>query len=262
MSQYEVRVLSAQGFRDWIGDLAEKRGPVVLALDYNIEDREKLLQVSAETVEEVAPYICGVKINHQLLLPLGLYEGVKKIIDLTHELELPIIMDCKINDVGSTNQAIARHYLGAGFDAVIANPFIGWDEGVEPVFAAARGGKGVILLVYMSHKGAAEGYGQRVIDPKTGRDCSQYMVFAEKALAWNADGVVVGATHPEKIAEVSRVLGRKVPIYAPGVGAQGGDAQAALSAGASYLIVGRSIIGAVSPAKAARELWEAVGKRP
>ncbi len=252
--------MSAQGFRDWIRVMAEKRGPIVLALDYNIEDSDKLLQRSAETVKEVAPYICAVKVNHQLLLPLGLYAGVKKIIDLSHELELPIIMDGKINDVGSTNQAIASHYFGAGFDAVIANPFIGWDEGAEPIFAAARGGRGVILLVYMSHKGAAEGYGQKVIDPKTGKERSQYMVFAEKAAAWNADGMVIGATHPEKIAEVNRALKGKVPIYAPGVGTQGGDAQAALSAGASYLIVGRSIIGADSPAKAARELWEAVGK--
>lgn len=254
-------MLAAQGFRYWIRAMAEKRGPIVLALDYDIEDREKLLQRSVDTIREVAPYVCGVKVNHQLLLPLGLYSGVRQIVDMVHKLGLPVIMDCKINDVGSTNQVIARHYFGAGFDAVIVNPFIGWDEGVEPVFAAARGGRGVILLVYMSHKGAAEGYGQRIIDPRTGDVRSQYVIFAERALAWNADGVVVGATYPEKIGEVSRVLGGRVPIYAPGVGVQGGDARVALDAGASYLIVGRSIVGADSPAKAARELWEAVGKR-
>jgi len=247
--------MEVQGFRHWIKTMAMKRGPLVLALDYNIEDRMKLLQRSVEVVRDVAPYICGVKVNHQLLLPLGLYDGVKKIIGTAHDLGLPIIMDGKVNDVGSTNQAIVKHYFGVGFDAVIVNPFIGWEEGVEPIFAAARDRCGVILLVYMSHKGSVEGYGQQVVDPKSGEIRSQYSVFAERALTWGADGMIVGATYPEKIAEVSRIVGGKIPIYSPGVGTQGGDAHAALDAGASYLIVGRSIIEADNPTKVARELW-------
>src|SRR5450756_2366355 len=86
-----------------------------------------------------------------------------------------------------------------------------------------------------------QGYGQTVIDAETGEKTLQYVSFARKALKWGADGVVVGATVPAKIAEVKRILGEKVAIYSPGVGAQGGAAETALKAGANYLIVGRGI---------------------
>jgi orotidine-5'-phosphate decarboxylase len=69
---------------------------------------------------------------------------------------------------------------------------------------------------------------------------------------------VVGATYPEKINEVKRILGEKVPIYSPGVGAQGGAAETAVKAGASYLIVGREITMAGDPAKAASQLCDSV----
>ena len=254
--------MKTHNFREWIEAVRKERGPIVLALDYTFEDRKKLLSKSVETLRAVAPYICCVKINRQLVLPLGLYEGVREIVESAHDLGLQALMDCKINDVGSTNREIANHYYRAGFDAVIASPFVGWEGGLKPVFELARGaGKGVVLLVYMSHEGAVEGYGQKVIDPKTGNERMQYLVFAEKALAWGADGVVVGATYPEKIREVSSVLKGKMPIYSPGVGVQGGDAQLALDAGATFLIVGRSIIGVEDPADAARKLREAIGKR-
>jgi orotidine-5'-phosphate decarboxylase len=110
----------------------------------------------------------------------------------------------------------------------------------------------------MSHKGASEGYGQTIIDPETGEKTLQYVSFAKKALKWGADGVVVGATVPEKIAEVKRILGDKVAIYSPGVGAQGGVAETALKAGANYLIVGREITMADDAAQAARKLCASI----
>jgi orotidine-5'-phosphate decarboxylase len=77
-------------------------------------------------------------------------------------------------------------------------------------------------------------------------------------LKWVADGVVVGATVPAKIAEVKQILGEKVAIYSPGVGAQGGDAETAVKAGASYLIVGREITNSYNPADAAQSLYDSI----
>jgi orotidine-5'-phosphate decarboxylase len=136
-----------------------------------------------------------------------------------------------------------------------ANPFVGWEEGLKPIFNVARKlQRGVILLAYMSHKGANEGYGQTVYDAEAATETTQYISFARKALEWDADGVVVGATYPEKIMDIHKILKEKMPIYSPGIGAQGGAAEAALKAGARYLIVGREITLAEDPAEAAKKL--------
>lgn len=171
---------------------------------------------------------------------------------------LVAIMDCKVNDIGATNQTIAEYYYEAGFDALIANPFIGWEEGLKPIFDVAhKQQRGVILLTYMSHKAADEGYGQTIIDLATNEKTPQYITFAKKALTYHADGVIVGATYPEKIREIHEILRNEIPIFTPGIGTQGGEIQAALNAGARYLIVGRSIVQASDPAEAAKKTLEA-----
>ena len=236
----------------------EKRSKIILAFDFPFqapENREELFLRARRTLEAVSPYVCAVKFNRHLILPLGTFDGVQKLVEIVHEAGLTALMDCKINDIGSTNEAIAEYYYAAGFDALIANPFVGWDEGLKPVFDVSRRlQRGLILLVYMSHKGAWEGYGQTVHDTETEKDIPQYLLFAEKALRWGADGAVVGATYPEKIREIKCILGDKVPIYSPGVGVQGGKVESALRSGARYLIVGRAITLSEDPAKMAKRI--------
>jgi orotidine-5'-phosphate decarboxylase len=233
----------------------KNNSPLVLALDLPYEapeNRSKILDKAQKILNAVHPYICAVKINHHLLLPLGTFIGIQQLVEQIHGQGLLAIMDAKVNDIGATNQVIAEYYYAAGFDCLIANPFVGWEEGLKPLFEVSRKLEhGVILLCYMSHKSAGEGYGQTIIDHTTGEKIPQYVSFAKKALKWGADGVVVGATYPEKISEIKEILGEKVPIYSPGVGVQGGSAETALTAGARYLIVGREITQAENPAKAA-----------
>jgi orotidine-5'-phosphate decarboxylase len=246
-------------FRSHI-EIASKKNDsrVVLALDYsfmNSTARQELLEKASHVIDNIHSQVCAIKFNHHLVLPLGTFGGIQKLVKKAHDHSLPAIMDCKINDIGATNQVIAEYYYAAGFDAVIANPFVGWEEGLKPVFDVAhRLEKAVILLVYMSHKGASEGYGQTIIDPDTGERVPQYMSFAKKALKYRADGVIVGATCPQKIREVNTILSGKVPIFSPGIGAQGGDVDAAFDSGASYVIAGRSIVQTKDPAKAVKEL--------
>ena len=233
----------------------KKKSNIILALDLGVDRPQRLLTRSLRILNETHDHLCAVKLNRQAVLPLGLFTGVQKIINRAKELKLPTIMDAKINDIGNTNRAIAEYYYKAGFDAVIASPFVGWTEGLQPVFEVAQKmNRGVIVLVYMSHKGAVEGYGQMVHDADTGQLVPQYRIFAEKALRWKADGAIVGATYPEKIREIHAVLKGKVPIYSPGVGAQGGDAEVAVKAGADYLIVGRSVVEDEDPAKKAEQV--------
>jgi len=248
-------------FRVKIDETAKnKKTKIILALDFPYEkpeNREKLFFRAERVLEAVNPYICAVKINHHLILPLGTFNGVQELVKKAHNMGLMAIMDCKVNDIGSTNEVIAEYYYAAGFDALIANPFIGWDEGLKPIFEVARKRqRGIILLTYMSHKGAGEGYGQTIYDAEKGEKTLQYVSFAKKALKWDADGAVVGATYPEKIREVYEILGEKIPIYSPGIGAQGGEIKSALKAGARYLIVGRAITLAENPVETAKKIMD------
>lgn len=250
-------------FKEKIEDTAKnKQSRLILALDFpfQIQDnRKKLLVKAQEVLDAVHKYLCAVKINHHLVLPLGTFDGVQQIVKRVHEKGLLAIMDCKANDIGATNQIIAEYYYAAGFDALIANPFVGWEEGLKPVFDTARKlQRGVILLTYMSHKGANEGYGQTTYDLKANSKISQYIAFAKKALKWNADGAVVGATYPEKIREIYAVLGEKVPIFSPGIGTQGGTMEASLKAGTCYPIVGRAITLVQNPSAAAEKLCNTI----
>ncbi len=232
-----------------------KNSRIILALDVSACEPEEILSRSMLILESVHEYVCALKVNYHLILPLGLFNGVRKILERAHDLGLPTIADCKANDVGSTNRIIAENYFKAGFDALIANPFVGWEDGLQPIFEVAeKMSRGIILLVYMSHKAAWEGYGQSVLDRRDGKVKPQYVIFAEKALSWGADGVIVGATYPEKIREVYTILDGAVPIYSPGVGVQGGKIKEAIFAGARYLIVGRSIVNVENPADAAKSI--------
>ena len=234
-----------------------KKSSIILAIDYPFKTREShgnLFSRAERTLEAVQPYICAVKFNRHLILPLGTFNGVQELVKKVHNCGLMAIMDCKINDIGSTNQTIAEYYYAAGFDALIANPFVGWEEGLKPVFDVARRlERGVVLLVYMSHKGAWEGYGQTIHNTETDEKLLQYVSFARKALKWDADGVVVGATYPDRISEIHEILD-EIPIYSPGIGAQGGKIELALKAGARYLIVGRAITLSENPGETAKKI--------
>ena len=244
------------GFKEIIEDAAARnKSPIVLSLDLTRKDREDLFRDSLKLITSVSRFLCGVKINHQLVLPLGLHDRVAALVGEAHRRGIPTIMDAKINDIGHTNEFIASQYFSAGFDAVIANPFAGYKDGLEPVFRLAKlQERGVLLLVHMSHRGAREGYGQTVLDQGTGERRYQFEVFAERALEWGADGVIAGATFPDIVTRVRSILGEAIPIFSPGVGVQGGSPSGAIAAGAKYVIVGRSIYESDDPARSADEL--------
>jgi len=228
---------------------------IVLALDLEIQDSQILVEKSLSILDDVKEYICGVKVNRQLLLLLGL-PVLRGIVRRAHEYSLPVIMDAKLNDVGHTNAFMTRAFLEAGFDGVIASPVPGWEGGMDSVFDLAReNGKAVILLVYMSNPGAAHFYSM-IVDEDGRRPIFEY--FAELAVQWKAQGVVVGATRPSIISRVRSLIGPAIAIYSPGVGTQGGDAREAINAGATYLIVGRTICSSPKPAEAARSLCEII----
>jgi len=230
------------------------RTRIVLALDVEDQDPARLLQRSREVIESVKDQICAIKINRQLILALGVHTISDQILKLANDLSLPTIMDAKLNDVGHTNEFMARTYFDSGFDAIIASPIVGWENGLDTVFELARRrDRGVLLLTYMSNPGAEAFYS--LMTRGSGKDAKPvFELLTGLGLEWKADGLIVGATKPEIINRVRQLAGPRLPIFSPGVGAQGGDAAKAIEAGATYLIVGRVIYASPDPRNAAMAL--------
>ena len=236
-------------FRERMRESARKKASrVVLALD--LADPFGVRLKKAERIlDETKGEIAAVKVNHHLLLPYGL-EGLEKVIDTCRKAELPLIADLKMNDIESTNLNIVDSLFAYGFDAVIANPFVGKEEGLGKVVERVHSKMGgVLFLVYMSHKGAEEGYSLRV---EGGGPL--YRIFAARARDWGADGVIVSAKAAERIAETRSIVGKDSLIFAPGVGAQGGTVKASIAAGADFVLVGREVTESPDPLKSVRAL--------
>jgi orotidine-5'-phosphate decarboxylase len=143
-----------------------------------------------------------------------------------HHPEVPVILDAKRGDIGSTAEQYAREaFERYGADAVTLSPFMGFDS-IEPYLAYAD--RGAFLLCRTSNAG---GNDLQMLDVGGEKLFERVARLAESA--WNRNGqlgLVVGATYPAELARV-RALAPTLPLLVPGIGAQGGDVQASVQAG-------------------------------
>ncbi|MBI2196845.1 orotidine-5'-phosphate decarboxylase [Candidatus Daviesbacteria bacterium] len=190
-------------------------------------------------------------------------EALKKTIQYIREKDpnIPIILDAKRGDIGSTNEAYVKAIFDdLGVDAVTVHPYLG-KEAVEPFLQRAE--KGIIVLVRTSNPGAGEFQDLEVYPERSRRGKPLYQVVAEHvAKEWNQNNncaVVVGATYPDEIKKVREIIG-DMPILVPGIGAQGGDLEATIKNGLNSqkqgLIISssRGIIFAPNPREATQTL--------
>jgi orotidine-5'-phosphate decarboxylase len=204
---------------------------MILALDET--DEQKAMQVA----EQVADLVDAIKINWPLVLSSS-PAVITRLADLA-----PVICDFKIADIPNTDRLIVEQVRKRGASGVIVHAFTGTDSLQAAVQAAE--GLDVFIVTEMSHPG-----GQEFTAPMAER-------FARMAVEAGAAGVIAPATRPERIAKVRSIVGDLL-ILSPGVGAQGGSASAAISMGADFVIVGRSIYGDKNPRDAARRLADEI----
>ena len=143
---------------------------------------------------------------------------------------VPVILDAKRGDIGSTAEQYAREaFERYGADAVTLSPFMGFDS-VQPYLKYPE--KGAFLLCRTSNPGGDDLQNQRLASVE-GQPLLYEHIARLAQGSWNLNGqlgLVVGATYPNEIERV-RDLAPTLPLLIPGVGAQGGDAQATVRAG-------------------------------
>jgi orotidine-5'-phosphate decarboxylase len=178
-------------------------------------------------LDAAAPRAAAVKFN------LAFYEafgsaGIAALERLRARVpkEVPFIADAKRADIGSTAARQAAAIFDAlGADAVTLNPYLGRDA-LEPFLSQTD--HFAYVLCRTSNAGAAEFQG---LDTQ-GQPL--FLAVARRVAAWAQDGapvgLVVGATAPAELAQV-RAAAPTLPFLVPGLGAQGGDADAVLAAG-------------------------------
>lgn len=217
------------------------------------------LALNRRTIEATLDYACAYKPNIAFYEALGLPGfGV-----LTETLamipdDIPVILDAKRADVGSTSQGYARFVFDVlQVDAVTVNPYLGGDA-LAPFLAHAD--RGIFVLCRTSNPGA------RDLQDLNADGIPLYQQVAHLAQTWNTAGnvcLVMGATYPSEMAW-ARQFFPQMWFLVPGVGAQGGDLEAAVRAGLNaqgdgiVVAASRAIMGAADPGAAARRMRDVI----
>jgi orotidine-5'-phosphate decarboxylase len=143
-----------------------------------------------------------------------------------HHPDVPVILDAKRGDIGSTAEQYAREaFERYRADAVTLSPLMGLDS-IEPFLQHPR--HGAFLLCRTSNAGGSQ---LQMLD--VGGELLYERIARLAAGPWNVNGqlgLVVGATHAHELARV-RAIAAHLPLLVPGIGAQGGDVEAAVRAG-------------------------------
>jgi orotidine-5'-phosphate decarboxylase len=194
--------------------------------------RKQIEAFNAAVIDATRDLVCAYKPNLGFYAAYGL-DGIAALISTREMIPagIPVILDCKVGDIGSTAAAYARGYFDEwGFDAITANPYMGEDS-LAPFLSYTE--KGVIIICKTSNAGSGDLQDLTVTSAESA--ATLYETVAARCAGWNEAhsagiGLVVGATYPEQLATV-RGIAPKLPILLPGVGAQAGELDASVQAG-------------------------------
>ena len=195
---------------------------------------EKIFDFCAEIINATADLVMAYKpqiayfSSHRAELQLE--RLIRHIRDVAPSV--PIILDAKRGDIGSTAQQYAiEAFERYGADALTLSPFMGFDS-IAPYLKYHD--KGAFLLCRTSNPGGDDLQNQRLSTMENNPHLYEHIASLANG-PWNTNGqlgLVVGATYPNEIERV-RQKAPTLPLLIPGIGAQGGDAIATVKAAKS-----------------------------
>jgi orotidine-5'-phosphate decarboxylase len=221
--------------------------PVPSALPVTFRESHAGIERWIDTLIAAAmPHAAAFKMNLAYFEALG-SEGMRLAEHVRRQIpaEIPLIVDVKRGDIGATvvAQGVALFDV-LGADAVTANPYLG--IGALAPFLD-RTDRFTYLLCRTSNPESAELQSLRVGASDT--DPEETLAERVARLAGRrAEGVagriglVVGATDAAALRQV-RAAAPGLPLLVPGVGAQGGEANAVTADGGATTAPGSGVVG-------------------
>ncbi len=208
------------------------------------EAAEAITRFTRGVIDAVASHAACVKLQ-SACFERYLWPGVEayhRMTDYARRKGLVVIADAKRGDISISAEHYAHGLLAdppfdglgslLGPDAVTVNPYMGKDSVAPFLNVAADQGKGVFVLVRTSNPS-----GDAIQQLPTQGDQTVAQAVAKLVAQWGADqnryvgqsgysllGAVVGATKPDEIATLRRLMPQQV-FLVPGFGAQGGSAK-------------------------------------
>ncbi len=178
-------------------------------------------------IDHTKDIVCAYKLNMAFYESIGIngHEILQKTIDFIPD-DIIIILDGKRNDIGNS----ARMYAKSIFevfkaDSTTVNPYLGFD-GIKPFLEYKN--KCSFILCRTSNPSAID------LQDLIVKNSFLYQKIAEKIKEWNKNdncGAVVGATYPEELKKIRKILGNDIPLLIPGIGKQGGDVEKTIKNG-------------------------------
>lgn len=226
--------------------------PVIVALDY------PEASAALDLAQRLSPELCRLKVGKQLFTSSG-----PALVDKLHQLGFDVFLDLKFHDIPNTVAGAVRAAAELGVWMVNVHA-----SGGCRMMEAARGALescshkplliGVTVLTSMSDKDLLElGYTESAQD--------RVMRLAGLVAASGLDGVVCSAAEASILRQTQ---GSAFCLVTPGIrlaGDAAGDQRRvvtpaeALSSGADYLVIGRSVTAAPDPLAALRRVQLELG---
>jgi len=229
MNDFRSRLLAAQ---------AQNRSMLCVGLDPEparfpapwAGDASRIFDFCAAIVDATRDLVCAFKPQIAYFAAASAEHQLERLLAHIREVapEVPVILDAKRGDIGATAEQYAREaFVRYQADALTLSPFMGLDS-IEPYMR--HDGKGLILLCRTSNPGGDDLQAQVLAGGEKLYERIARLAAGEWSRRSSQLGLVVGATYPAEVARV-RELAPTLPLLIPGIGAQGGDAEATVRAG-------------------------------
>jgi orotidine-5'-phosphate decarboxylase len=182
------------------------------------KDSNPIYTFNKAIIEATLPYAAAYKPNLAFYLSAGVkgLEALKLTIEAIPE-DIPVILDCKVGDIGNTMEAYLKAFFEEmGCDAITINPLMGKDV----VKTLMNDEKNFAFALNVTSNPSAKDF---LLKNEFYKDIADWIrTFNPKQI-----GAVVGATQTEYLIQLRKLLPEQIFLI-PGIGAQGGDLQSVL----------------------------------